>query len=483
MELNIHFPAVLLSFLVFTAILLWRRTSRSRRLPLPPGPNPMPIIGNVLDIPTKRMAPSLRDMSAKYGDIVYLNALGQPMVVLNSYEAAIAVLEGHSATTSSRPQSIMADLCGFSWQFGLHGYNQSWRERRKDFHSAFQAHMMEQYQPVHLRECRKFLQRLLKTPEDFMSLTRTVFAATIMDAVYAIKVAERDDPYITLTERLASIFNDLAVPGRYLVEVFPFLRFLPSWFPGAAFKKTARTWRPHVTAAIDVPYAAALENMANGRESIVSGLIERKLQKDESVSQEDHLRFRDVAGIAHLAGGDTTMYSMQVFFLAMVRFPEVQRKAQQELDAIIGPDRLPEFADKEALPYINAVMKEVIRWHSVVPLGVSHYTTEEDEYNGYRIPAGTIIMPNAWAMSRDPVVYPDPERFMPERFLEDGGKYYEEARDPEKFQICPGRHFALEGLFIVIASVLHVFDIGAPLDEEGKPVEVKPEMVLDYFLS
>lgn len=91
-----------------------------------------------------------------------------------------------------------------------------------------------------------------------------------------------------------------------------------------------------------------------------------------------------------------TMYSMQVFFLAMVRFPEVQRKAQQELDAIISPDRLPEFADKEALPYINAVMKEVVRWHSVVPLGVSHYTTEEDEYNGYRIPAGTIIMPNAW---------------------------------------------------------------------------------------
>lgn len=89
----------------------------------------------------------------------------------------------------------------------------------------------------------------------------SVFAATIMDVVYAIKVAERDDPYITLTERLASIFNDLAVPGRYLVEVFPFLRFLPSWFPGAAFKKTARTWRPHVTAAIDVPYAAALENM------------------------------------------------------------------------------------------------------------------------------------------------------------------------------------------------------------------------------
>ncbi|KAI0822973.1 cytochrome P450 [Trametes gibbosa] len=323
-----------------------------------------------------------------------------------------------------------------------------------------------------------------------MSLARGVFSATIMDTVYGITVAERDDPYIVLAERVASIFIDVVVPGRYLVEMLPVLRFLPSWFPGAAFKKKAGEWRPHVTAARDASYAAALEGIANGRPSIVAELVERALQKEGCVSQEDHNRFRDVVGLAYLAGADTTMYSMQAFFLAMVQFPEVQHKAQQELDIVVGPERLPEFADREALPYINAVVKEVVRWHSIVPLGFSHRTVDEDEYNGYRIPAGSIIIPNAWAMSKDPVAYPDPERFMPERFLsgEDGGQD-RKARDPERFQfvfgrrICPGRHFALDALFIVVASVLHVFDIGAPLGEDGRPVKVAPQIVLDYFLS
>lgn len=83
-------------------------------------------------------------------------------------------------------------------------------------------------------------------------------------------------------------------------------------------------------------------------------------------------------------------------FLAMVMYPDAQKKAQQELDAVIGPDRLPEFSDRDSLPYLNAVVKEIIRWHTVVPLGVSHCVTEEDEYKGYRIPAGTILVPNAW---------------------------------------------------------------------------------------
>lgn len=83
-------------------------------------------------------------------------------------------------------------------------------------------------------------------------------------------------------------------------------------------------------------------------------------------------------------------------FLAMVMYPDAHKKAQQELDSVVGPDRLPEYSDRDSLPYINAVVQEIIRWHTVVPLGVSHCVTEEDEYKGYRIPAGTILVPNAW---------------------------------------------------------------------------------------
>ncbi|OJT08238.1 Fumitremorgin C synthase [Trametes pubescens] len=80
----------------------------------------------------------------------------------------------------------------------------------------------------------------------------------------------------------------------------------------------------------------------------------------------------------------------------MVQFPEVQKKAQQELDVVVGPDRLPDFADREARPYVRAIMKETMRWHAVAPIGISHRMVDEDEYKGYRIPAGSVVVPNAW---------------------------------------------------------------------------------------
>ena len=80
----------------------------------------------------------------------------------------------------------------------------------------------------------------------------------------------------------------------------------------------------------------------------------------------------------------------------MTTYPEAQKRAQAELDAVIGPDRLPTFEDRDSLPYVNAVFKETTRWNPVLPLAISHKTTEEDVYNGYYIPAGTVVIPNNW---------------------------------------------------------------------------------------
>ena len=82
----------------------------------------------------------------------------------------------------------------------------------------------------------------------------------------------------------------------------------------------------------------------------------------------------------------------------MTAYPEAQKKAQAELDAVIGPDRLPTFEDRDSLPYVNALLKETIRWHPVLPLGIPHKTIKEDVYNGYYIPAGTMIIPNGWCV-------------------------------------------------------------------------------------
>ena len=87
---------------------------------------------------------------------------------------------------------------------------------------------------------------------------------------------------------------------------------------------------------------------------------------------------------------------MTAFFLAMIKFPDHQRRAQAELDAVVGPDRLPDFSDRDSLPYVNALLKECVRWHTVLPLAIPHAATNEQEFNGLRIPAGSVLVANVW---------------------------------------------------------------------------------------
>ncbi|CDO71681.1 hypothetical protein BN946_scf184915.g25 [Trametes cinnabarina] len=187
---------------------------------------------------------------------------------------------------------------------------------------------------------------------------------------------------------------------------------------------------------------------------------------------------KNVGLVAYEAGSDTSFSTLLGFFLAMCHYPEVQRKAQAELDAVVGPHRLPDFGDRDALPYINAVIKEALRWHIVLPLGLPHRTVQDDEIDGYFLPAGTILIPNTWAMMQDADAYDKPREFYPDRFIRDG-KLDTTVRDPAAYvfgygrRVCAGRHFADEMLYLAIASVLHVFIIEPPLDENGQPVKVE----------
>lgn len=138
----------------------------------------------------------------------------------------------------------------------------------------------------------------------------------------------------------------------------------------------------------------------------------------------------------------------------MALFPEVQEKAQAELEVIVGRSRLPDFSDRPSLPYINALCKELVRWHIVAPTAVPHTLIRDDEFRGFWIPKGSLLIPNLWyaprasmcrclltqlrAYSRDPEIYPNPEDFNPDRFLKDG-KLNSQVRDPYQFVFGFGR--------------------------------------------
>ncbi|OJT05055.1 O-methylsterigmatocystin oxidoreductase [Trametes pubescens] len=170
-----------------------------------------------------------------------------------------------------------------------------------------------------------------------------------------------------------------------------------------------------------------------------------------------------------------TVATLSTFLLCMMLFPEVQRKAQAEIDAIVGGDRLPRIADRDALPYVGAILKEILCWRPVVPM-VPRCVTQDDVYRTWHIPAGTSMVGNIWTALHDPARYADPDAFRPERFLPP-----ENAPDSANFafgfgpRACPGEAVAHASLFCILACILAVFDIAMPVGADGEPV--RPEMV------
>ncbi|KAI8974507.1 cytochrome P450 [Trametes punicea] len=460
---------------IAAAALAWAIVSRARsngRLPpLPPGPRPVPLLGNVLDFPKSHLGRDFRDLTDKYGDVVCLKVFSQTVILLGSYEVACELLAKRSANYSDRWQSVMINLTNLDWMVVFKNYGPEWRTHRRELRNSFNSDMMTQYYPLLLEITRQMLHSLLTNPAEFSAHVKFSFAAVILRIVYGLDAAQGEKKYYRLAERLAIIAEKIGTPGEHVVEAFPWMQKLPSWLPGTGFRPLARTYKEEVVDIRDHLFDSAKEAMTIGgvKESMVTRLVEEHVEEDLA---------RSLTATIYAAGGDTTNAAVHAFFLAMAMHPQVQRKAQAELDAVVGPDRLPDFSHQRSLPYVNATLKEVLRWHVVGPIGVPHCSLADDEYRGYRIPGGSIVIANQWAMSRDPAHYPDPESFNPDRFLLDG-QLNPNIRDPSDFafgfgrRICPGLNFAHVQLFITFASILHAFTISPPLDERGVPKTLK----------
>ncbi|KAJ2919360.1 hypothetical protein MD484_g975, partial [Candolleomyces efflorescens] len=159
------------------------------------------------------------------------------------------------------------------------------------------------------------------------------------------------------------------------------------------------------------------------------------------------------------AGSDTTVSSATALLYALANYPEVQVKARAEIDAVV-PNRLPLISDREHLPYVHALVKEVGRWHTVAPLGtytldfyqyslnfklfkgVAHSNAEDDEYDGHFIPKGTIILPNIWVIMHDEKNFDKPFEFSPERYIKDG-KIDPSVLDPDSTAFGYGRRWVM----------------------------------------
>ncbi|KAI9431009.1 cytochrome P450 [Lactarius psammicola] len=238
---------------------------------------------------------------------------------------------------------------------------------------------------------------------------------------------------------------EIFLPGALLINELPFLRHIPAWLPYISYKPLAKFGH---NLGLEMVY----EPMRFVKESIASG-----------TAREAEETLAGTLGSLYSAGADTAVSSMMTFLIACLLHPDVQKKARDEIDVVVGRERLPAFEDRPRLPFVDAMCKEVLRWRPVVPLGVPHTATEDGVYEGFFIPKGALVVGNTWALFCDPSVYPEPDVFKPERFINTDGSLRDDPLLSSAFgygkRICPGRHFVDSTLFIYAASLLSVFRI------------------------
>ncbi|KLO06514.1 CyP450 monooxygenase [Schizopora paradoxa] len=468
-----------LDALVLCTCLVWLRQLVLRKrhtVPLPPGPRRLPLIGNVLDMPKTLIWEKAAEWKNKYGDIIYLENFGVPLVIINSYDIAVDLLDKGSIKYSSRPSPVMFDeLQDWAWLLVMIPYGSRWRTCRAPIQKAFNSPSVNEFMDIQLSSSRLLLSNILREPNDYNAHIKASVARTIMLTTYGHEVLQTNDPFISLAEEGVIYAGESAVPGRFLVDIIPWLKYVPSWFPGAEFKKIARRGRKLSHDMRYVPYEDSKEKILKGemRPSLTQNLIEECLTKEGNLTPEHDDMISAVTGMVYAGGTDTTGSALQTFILAMTLHPEVQMRAHEEIDRVVGSDRLPDFDDRESVPYVEAIVKECLRWNQPLPLGIPHFLTEDDVYGGHFIPAGTIVAANQWCMMNNPVEFSEPKSFKPERFLPDTGKTL--PLDPSKVvfgfgrRICAGKMMAENSLFITVASILAAFDIAAPLDEFGRP--------------
>ncbi|KAH7914101.1 cytochrome P450 [Hygrophoropsis aurantiaca] len=450
--------------------------------PLPPGPSPTPIVGNIRGINASAPWLTYTKWAATYGDLVYSRLLNQEIIIINSEEVARDLLDRRSHIYSDRPVIVTNKLIGLEFNSIFLRYGPKWRLHRRLLHQAFKQDTALSFHPMQLRKTHQLLRGLLESPQEYEEHLRLHSGSVIMSAVYNYETVPQGDPLVAVIDEAIAIAIEQIRPGAAVIlGAFPFILSLPSWFPGMSFKGRAATSRQNITKWLKEPFQYVQERMSSGTyaPSMVSDALESWKNQDES--GEVTAAIREAAATAfmgQLSPPLPTASTVKVFVLAMVLYPDVQERAWLSIQSVIGDTRLPNFEDRASLPYIDAVLRETLRWHPIIPAGVPHATYAEDVYNGYYIPKGAMILPNVWAMTRNEAKYPNPEEFKPERFLDDNGALTDDTCSMAfgfGRRICVGRRLADASLWSSMALMLAAFKFSKQKDERGIDIDFEPQ--------
>ncbi|KAF9477123.1 cytochrome P450 [Pholiota conissans] len=471
----------LLALVVVRQLIAWW-TQSMQRLPYPPGPKPKPIIGNLFDFPTNDLAMRYHEWGQKYNsNILHAGALGNHIIVLNSLEDAEELLERRASNYSDRLQMPMIELMGFHTNMAIMPYGPLWRRHRRIAQQNFRFDMMSAHEPIQARRIHLMLKGLLDDPDSTFTQHKVLSLSIPLEFMFGYDVNSLDDPFVTDAQESVEIANKYFSPESTLINAFPILGKIPPWVPGAKAQKVAAITRDLLKRLETKPMEMVKKAVDEGNvvvPSVISDFVEVKCGSPEY--EEEAEIVGQLALTIYGAASDTIICALDALLYVLVTRPDIQKKAQEEIDRVVGTNRLPEFRDRASLPYTDALYRELLRYYPPTPMAVPHCVRKDDTYKGYFIPKGSIVCPNVWAMSRDEKLYADPHAFKPERFIDENGKLIDDYRVLTYGfgrRICLGKYSASSTLWMTIASLMACFDISKAKDSQGKEISITDDFV------
>ncbi|KAI0300719.1 cytochrome P450 [Multifurca ochricompacta] len=415
------------------------------------------------------------DCKGRFSKVMHLDVLGRQTIVFNSLKSAYNVLERRTGNYSGRPRFIMAqEILNQSLGMALMDYGELWRRSRRAAHDAVSRTTVQNYHPTQTKEATILVSALLEDPENRHSHFQRANASVILSILYDYPTLESTNEKVVMDIDSNFKWFSRAAARTSFVEFFPWMIHIPQRFA---------KWKREALMQAAERYDIFLGLFDRVRADIATG-GERPSFSASLLRKHDryHLSEHEMTFLSgQIVGGfETTSTTLKWWTVAMVAFPQVQRRAQAELDAVVGRSRLPTFADVPHLPYVRAVVREVLRWRPPLPFGVPHSATEDDWYEGMFIPKGATCIANIWQCNHDRAIFgEDADDFRPERHLDEGGELLpgpietnQEGHVSFGFgrRICVGKYLANDTLFISTARILWATTIGHVLDENGKKV-------------
>ncbi|KAF5713263.1 oxidoreductase [Fusarium globosum] len=380
---------------------------------MPPGPPTVPILGNMHMIPTTGLGKKFMEWSLQYGKIFSLKIGSGNIIVICDRKAVHELLDKKGSIYSDRPPNIVPLFITRGDHMTMECQSPSWREKRTVVTRNLNPKSLdEKHFRVQETEAVILMNRLLDDPSNFYSYSRLYASSVAAILAWGFRATTLDSFWYKDVSAMIEKWLEAIEPGATPpVDLIPWLWYIPGKWKSRVYKM-----RDHMDKVWSQARAMVDDRRARGdrRECMIDMKLDEYEKNGWPMSQH---AFNNLFGELMEAGADTTANQILTLILALAKYPKFQEKARVEIDAVCGTERAPVFSDFAKMPYVNAIVKEGLRWRPTSDLGLPHTVTKDDYYDGMLIPKGSTIFVGVWAMHHDKDYYGSHDTFDPDRYL------------------------------------------------------------------